>query len=511
MTLTVAICVISNVIPNAIFDRRLIPLGLISIVSFTANIAIVSLGYCMGWTSPTNQKLGEDYATQSPLGRPITGDEEAWIGSLLNIGAIIGPFIGSLAASTIGRKWGLLSSSLPLFAGWIFVAVVTDVWMLYVGRIFWGVGVGMVFTISPMYCAEIATDDVRGALGSFLQMFITVGFLMVYAIGPYVSYAVTSYIGVAIVIVFVILFFFMPESPTYHLSKNDRESAAMCLASIRGLSKEAVQPELDKMAADVAKSLATTAKISDIWSTRANIKAMYVCCALLFFQQFCGINAVLFYMGNIFQASGSDLSAAVATIIIGAVQLGASCVTPLVVDRLGRRLLLLISSCGTAVGLGLLGMYFIMNANEVAIVSSLGFLPVLSLVLFIITYCVGLGPLPWAIMGELFAVEVKAVAAPIATAFCWILSFFITRRVGKERRALEVNDLSSTEITFFGPISDALGMHYAFWIFGICCVCSFVFTMFLVPETKGKSFQQIQDMLSGRTSKPTKEMEKTKA
>lgn len=451
------------------------------VIAGIANIAIASTGFCMGWTSPVNQKLSN--VTTSPLDHVATADQEAWIGSLLTVGAIFGPFIGGFAAGSVGRKWGLLSCSIPLFVGWILITVASNVAMLYSGRIFWGVGVGMLFTISPMYCAEIATDDSRGALGSFVQVFVTAGFLMVYAIGPYVTYDVLSYVGIVFTAVFVICFFSMPETPMYHLAKDDIDAATDCLCKIRGRSREAVQSEIEKMASEVKASMAKKATIADIFRG-GNFKAFYISCALVFFQQFSGINAVLFYMSNIFEASGAALDSAIATIIIGAVQFGASALTPFMVDRLGRRLLLLISSCGTAVGLGLLGMFFVLSDSGHPVTESIGFLPVLSLVLFIITYCWGLGPLPWAVMSELFPIEVKTVAAPIATAFCWALSFLVTR--------------------YFSAVAEAVGMGPTFFIFGVCCVISFFFTLFLVPETKGKSFQEISEMLSGKSNKSEK-------
>ncbi|VVC96024.1 unnamed protein product [Leptidea sinapis] len=318
------------------------------VIAGVANILIASLGYSMGWTAPINSKLNN--TAESPLEVPPTADQLAWMGSLLTVGAIFGPFVGGLAASTIGRKWGLLSSTIPLFAGWVLIAIGTSMGLLIAGRILWGVSVGMVFTISPMYCAEIATDDSRGALGSFLQLFITLGFLLVYGIGPFISYSAVAYVGVAFVAVFAILFFFMPESPTYHLLKGDRAAAADCLATIRGRSRAGVEAELSLMESEVKASMAKTATIADVFRG-SNFKAFYISCALVFFQQFSGINAVLFYMTDIFDASGSSIESSIATIIIGAVQVLASCITPFVVDRLGRRILLLISCCGTAIGL----------------------------------------------------------------------------------------------------------------------------------------------------------------
>ncbi|XP_028028193.1 facilitated trehalose transporter Tret1-2 homolog [Bombyx mandarina] len=447
------------------------------IIAGVANIATIALGFALGWTSPVNLKLLDPNDT--PLSRPVTNDEISWIGSLLSVGAMFGPFIGGFLASKIGRRWSILLSSVPLIVGFVLVVAVQNVAMIYAGRVFWGLAVGMLYTVLPMYCAEIATDDTRGALGSFLQLFVVLGFLLVYGVGPFVPYFTLQYVGIAVVAVFCVLFFFMPETPMYYLNQDDVDSAAKCLQIIRGKSRAGVQAELDKMAAEVKAANEKTANLSDVFRG-ANFKAFYISCALVAAQQLCGINAVLFYMATIFETAGASLDSAIATIIIGAVQVGASAVTPLVVDRLGRRMLLLISCTGTTIGLGLLGMYFILDTNGNPVVDSMRFLPILALVLFIVTYCVGLGPLPWAIMGELFPIEVKALASPIATAFCWMLSFLVTR--------------------YFNPIADAVGMGVAFLIFGVCCIIAFFFTFFMVPETKGKSFQEIQEMLAGKTS-----------
>ncbi|XP_034837427.1 facilitated trehalose transporter Tret1 isoform X1 [Maniola hyperantus] len=453
------------------------------LIGAVANIAILCTGYSMGWTAPVNIKLTSNDTSQSPLDQKATSDEIAWMGSVLNIGAIIGPFIGGFAASSIGRKWGLMSSAIPLFVGWILVAAATNMAFLYAGRIFWGIAVGMLFTISPMYCAEIATVESRGALGSFLQSFITVGFLLVYGAGPFISYHAVAYLGVAVVALFAVSFFFMPESPTYYLLKDRNEDAAQCLMTLRGRSRQGVAAELALLKVDVTASMQKTATIKDVFHG-SNFKAFYISCALVFFQQFSGINAVLFYMTDIFKASGTDLDPSIATIIIGAVQLVASFITPFVVDRLGRRILLLVSSCGTAIGSTLLGMFFLLSYTGNPVAEKISFLPILALVLFIVTYCWGLGPLPWAVMGELFPIEVKAAAAPIATAFCWILSFLVTK--------------------FFPSISESIGMHVGFFIFGACCVAAFFFTLFVVPETKGKSFQEIQAMLGAENPEPEK-------
>ncbi|KAI5635707.1 sugar transporter domain-containing protein [Phthorimaea operculella] len=387
-----------------------------------ANISVIGAGYLLGWTSPINIKLQNP--ALNPLGRAITKEEEAWIGSLLNVGAMCGPFIGSPIATKLGRKWALVTTSVPLAAGFILVTAANSVAYLYAGRIFMGIAVGMIFTVAPMYCVEIATVEARGALGSLLQLFCTLGLLLAFAVGPFVSYNVVSFVGFGVTAALVGAVF-IPESPKHCLMNNKREAAAECLMTLRGRSRRGVELELVELTAEINASKDKRATIRDVFRG-GNLKAFYISCTLMFFQQFSGINAVLFYTMNIFEAAGSKLDPGIATVIIGIVQVAASGVTSLTIDKAGRKMLLLISTAGTAIALAALGAYFVIDEKS-ALRVTLSFLPITSLVLFIISYCLGLGPLPWALMSELLPMEVKAVASPIGTMFSWALSFIITR------------------------------------------------------------------------------------
>ncbi|XP_077287496.1 facilitated trehalose transporter Tret1-like [Arctopsyche grandis] len=443
------------------------------VAAASANLGILALGMCLGWTSPTIPKLKDPDNT--PLNDIINDAQDSWIASLIALGAAISPLYSGIAAAEIGRKWSILAGGIPLLVGWILIATAKDVGQIYAARVIIGLSVGQLFTVIPMYVGEIAESDIRGALGSFLQMFIVIGFLLTYVIGPYVSYLALSIISMVPGILFMIIFFFMPESPIYLLSKNQRQAAQTSLERLRGKTAQGVQEELD----DIQKGLDQNTKkasFSDLWTPWGNFKALYLSCGLVLFQQFSGINVVLFYLEPIFGSSDTGLSPEISTIIIGVVQVLASSVTPLVVDRVGRRILLIISSLGMTVALALLGLFFILDAKESSSVESITWLPIASLVLFMCVYCIGFGPLPWAVMGELFDPSVKSIASTIATTFCWLISFILTK--------------------FFGSVADSLGMHYAFWIFGLFTLIAFFFVFFLLPETKGKSLQEIQDILN---------------
>lgn len=199
---------------------------------------------------------------------------------------------------------------------------------------------------------------------------------------------------------------------------------------------------------------------------------------LICFQNFSGIDAVLFYSETIFKKAGSSLDSAIATIVIGSVMLVSSCITPFFVDSTGRKGLLLTSAAGMAVSLTMMGVYFFLDDRDM--MSGYGWLPVVSLVGFILFYCVGFGPLPFTILSEMFASEIKSTASSIAVSACWVVDFCVTKA--------------------FLPLESVVGSYGNFWIFGGFCVVAFIFTSTVVFETKGLSLQEIQDKLNGRKS-----------
>ncbi|XP_063992330.1 facilitated trehalose transporter Tret1-like [Diachasmimorpha longicaudata] len=458
------------------------------VAAIAANLCIIAGGAVLGWTSPVlgNLKANVTDPDLSPLDEKITDEEGSWIGSLTPVGALVGSFAAGYLAETIGRKQTLLSTIIPFGVSWVLIATATSVGMLYAARFIGGLAIAFAFTVVPMYAGEIAEPSIRGILGSFLQVFITVGLLWAYCIGPYVTYTVFWITCMILPVVFFIVFFFMPESPYFLSARGKHSEVITALAKLRGKSTDAVKAEADEIKASVEEAFKNETSIMDLYRVKSNFRALIYTSALVTFQQMTGINVVLFYSQTIFDATkpaddpDSGLAPSVSTIIVGVVQIGASCVTPLVVDRLGRKILLIFSGVGETVSLIALGLFFYLKKqaeenNED--ISSLGWLPVTSLMIFIATYCVGWGPLPWAVMGEMFASDVKAKASGITVFVCWTLAFLITK--------------------FFSNVEAAFGMYTAFWLFAVFCVLSILFTIFILPETKGKSLQQIQEELGG--------------
>ncbi len=216
----------------------------------------------------------------------------------------------------------------------------------------------------------------------------------------------------------------------------------------------------------------------DLVRSKGNLKALIASAGLIMFQQLSGINVVLFYTQDIFRDTGSDMKPEIATIIIGVVQVVASGLTPIVVKKLGKRIMLLVSAAAMCLSMGLMGLYFYLKENDPETASSISWLPIAALVIYIILYCLGFGPLPWAVLGEMFPSNVKSYASSVVASTCWILGFLIT--------------------LFFSSLVAAVGSAWSFWLFTICCAAAIPFTFINVFETKGMSLQQIQDKLNGK-------------
>lgn len=185
----------------------------------------------------------------------------------------------------------------------------------------------------------------------------------------------------------------------------------------------------------------------------------------------------------LFQAAGSNLEPSTATIIVGVIQVVVTFISTLVVDRLGRRLLLMISDSVMAICTLVLGIFFYLRNETQDDTSNLGWLPLTSVCLFIVVFSLGYGPIPWMMVGELFAPHIKGFASSLSCVLNWILAFIVTR--------------------FYADLASSFGIHTTFWIFAVISAIGTVFVFFIVPETKGKTLDEIQRELGGSAPAPS--------
>ncbi|XP_017878262.1 facilitated trehalose transporter Tret1-like [Ceratina calcarata] len=442
--------------------------------SLASTLGALAAGMVLAWSSSAGDKGIE---LQKVYGVPVSEEEFSWIGSIstLGAGAICIP-IGILA-DFIGRKTSMLLMVVFFSVGWLLIIFADSVAMFCIGRFITGLSSGAFCVAAPMYAAEIAEKEIRGTLGAFFQLLLTVGILLSYILGNYVDIRELSIISAVVPLIFFAIFVFMPESPIYYLKKGDEDSARKSLIRLRGAHYDA-DGELQAHKNAMEEDSKNMAPFWTVAKSRATIKAFIIAYGLMLFQQLSGVNAVIFYTSSIFGKAGSSLSSGSSTMIVGAMQVVAAFVSSLVVDRAGRKILLLVSIIFMCLSSCTLGVYFYLDDHaERATVDSITWLPLVSVCVFIIMFNMGFGPVPWTMVGELFAPEVKSVVAGSACLFNWLLAFIVTK--------------------FFSNLSTGMGLGPTFWLFSGICLIGCAFVGILVPETKGKSLEQIQRELNG--------------
>lgn len=443
------------------------------IAGLSAAFGAFCMGASMGWSAPVESMLTVDEA----YGFPVSSDQFGWISSLLTLGATVVCIPMGIVIDIFGRKPVMLALIPPYMVAWLLMIFANSVIMLYFGRFILGVCGGAFCVTASMYTTEISTISTRGTLGSFFQLNTVTGLLYGYIVGGYLDLLLINILCAILPLIFAAVHFFMPESPVYYAMKNRTEDCKKSLHWLRGDDCD-ISEELKEILEETNKG-ADEKKESIFVALRRPItlKGLSIAVILQALQQWTGINAIMFYSTSIFEDVGSSLEGRVCTIIIGATQVILTIVAALIIDKAGRRILLLISSFFMVITSTLMGVYFQMQADDPESVKSIGWLPITSILVFIVFFSIGFGPVPWLIMAELFTEDVKSVAGSIAGTSNWFSAFLVT--------------------LLFPILKNAIGSAATFWIFAGIAVVAFFYCLICVPETKGKSLAEIQQLLGG--------------
>lgn len=432
-------------------------------------------GNAYAWSSTVLISLKTNDVTRNPIGRPITTSEESLITSLVHLGAVCGPILAGFFSEKIGRKSTLLLFALPMLLSHLILAFASSPVEFYIARFMLGIGAGSVFTVVPMYVGEIAETRIRGFLGCLLGVFIAFGLLFVYTIGPFVHLKTLSFILLAPLAVFLFSFgLFVPESPYYYLTRKNEREAEISLNKLRNNDPCSNLKELELMKEIVEESCKDCSSLSDLFNSRSFKKGLTITSFLMVLQQGVGVTVVFNYMETIFIASGSKFSSSHSTIIVGGIQTAVVVFGSLLADKWGRKVLLIISCGGCSLSLFLLGAYFFLKDKGMDM-SSLWLLPMSSLILYTVSFKFGLGSIPWTLLGELFSNKTKSLASTITTTICVGVAF--------------------TTSFIFPTMKDYIGFHFSFWLFSANGLIALLFSLYYIPETKGKNFQEILNML----------------
>lgn len=411
---------------------------------------------------------------EGDLGFSISEEEISYVVMIAPLGYLVGSPLSGFLLDKIGRKYTILLLAIPQIIPWILIGTSTCVEMLYIARFITGISDGALFTTLPIYVGEIVEPKIRGILGTAQSFGIINGVLLINAYGSYLPIRTTAYISLNVPLLFLATFIWMPDSPYYLLMKGRIEKARRSLSKLRRMDN--VENELSRIMKDVERQISEPGRYRDIFAIPTNLKAFWILMGLRTFQQMSGLSALGFYTQVIFKQAGGYFSPAESTIIGCVIQVIFTCFSSFLLDHFGRRPLLLISSLGSAATLITLGLYFSFQTAKYNL-SYFYWLPVVTMVAYNIVSASGLLMVPNIMAGELLSVSVKSKAVGIVNIYLGIIM-----SVGSK---------------LFQYLDYHVGMFMPFYVFGVCCIISMVFCYFCVPETKGKTLEQIQQTLKG--------------
>lgn len=426
--------------------------------SLIVAIGALGMGFTLGFTSPVGNAITHDIH--------LTTIQSSFFSAIVNIGAMAGSFLAGYLADKFGRRLSISLSCLPSIGGYIALWQAQSYSVLLVGRILTGFGLGMASMLVPVYISEISPAHGRGALGSIMPLAVTSGVMLVYALGTFLSWRILALVGSFTPAALMLASFFIPETPRYLLVQRKELKAQKALQRLRG-TNFMTEDEMAEIQNSLQEESSSSATLRDLFVGPTG-RALFVGVFLMIFQQLSGIDAIVYFTSQILNDAGFAQSNAMAMAICG-VQVVASVVACFLMDRMGRRVLLMVSLLGNCAALACLGYFFFLYENNY---KAANVVALVSLMMFMGMFSLGLGGIPWLLMSEIFPSHVSGIASGVLTLLQWSFTFAVT--------------LS------FNPMISAFGQCTTFWIFSAFCLCGTIFVMKKCPETKGKTLEEVQ-------------------
>ncbi|XP_053673560.1 facilitated trehalose transporter Tret1-like [Anopheles nili] len=437
------------------------------------NIINLSHGAALGWVSPYLPVLMNPDQDILDTG-PVTIEQGSWIGSILCLGALFGAFLYGFMVEKVGIKRTLQALVVPHSAFWIITCLATSVTQLYLARFLAGLSGGGIIVVFPLFIADISDKKIRGILGSFLALTSNGGILLMYVIGDVLSYRTVALSMLVLPLIFTILMCFIPDTPQTCLKMGRPIEAERCFMFYRGIKTpaektSAFRQEFDNMEKFIEHNAGQSSRVTlaDFQSREAKL-GLFIGVFLMFINQFCGVFAILTYAASIFAGVGSTLDPNTSAIIMGTIQIVGTLSSFVFVDLAGRKVLLIVSTFGTGLGLLLLAVFnwFTGNGAEQWL-QDYSWFPIVSLSATVYLFSIGLCNIPFFVLPELLPPKICNVGNTLSMVSITIFSFI----------SLKIFPIMVEVIKLYGALGLFAGISFA----GVAMIA------LIVPETKGKN------------------------
>ncbi|XP_053948850.1 facilitated trehalose transporter Tret1-like [Anastrepha ludens] len=430
-------------------------------------------GICLGWFAPMLAKL------QSPNGSPLdfnaSVEEGSWLGALICLGAIVGSAVFGQLLDIIGRKGCIYGLAIPHICFWLLTYFAQSIEYLYAARFCAGMTGGGTYVVIPIFIGEIVDPIIRGRLTSLFTLALNTGMLIGNILSSHVPYHLIPMVVISLPLLYLLLETFFPESPTYLLHKEQEENAEKSFKfyyNYQALNKQDVA-QLNVKFSDLRNSVMEQKTQTEVvtWRdffTKQAIRAFGLGIILMLMNVFTGSFALLNYMSSIFVVIQTDIDPNTNTIIIGVVQIIGTVSAINLVDRYGRKFLLIISNASMGICLAAFGMYaFFAEETSVDLSAYRSWLPLLIMTFIIFACNIGIIPVTFVVLVEILPAKIRSKAMSICLSFLSVCTF--------------------TLLKVFPSFMHTFGLSATMWACATFAALALFFISIFLPETKGKS------------------------
>ncbi|KRJ97188.1 facilitated trehalose transporter Tret1 isoform X1 [Drosophila yakuba] len=432
------------------------------------NIITFGHGVGVGWLSPTLTKI---QTPDSPLDFEVNLAQISWLGSMLGLGSLCGNLTIALLIERAGRKFCLYLMAGPYACIWILIYCASNVYYLYAARFLCGFTGGAGYLVVPIFISEVADSNIRGALTSMVMLSVDLGILAGYILSTYLAYHVVPFLAIILPVAYFMANIMLPETAPYLLRKSQLAAAENSFRYYRN-QRSAVCEQTSRVKFEELRTAvlsqqtrnATPLSYKDL-TTKPALKGFAASIVLSLGYQFSGVFSFINYMSDIFKASGSIVDVNTATIIIGLVQIVGVYTSTILVDIVGRRVLMLISTLG--VGIGCIAFGCFTYCADIYDLSEFNWLPLVLMVIICYVANIGLIGIFFLVLVELFPVKIRSLATSLSVIFLSLLVF--------------------GTLKLFPLMLHYWGISFTMWFSAASALLTFFYFWLFLQETKGKS------------------------